>query len=106
MYASMGYSSVKLRAQFVSDITALILGFQEKVHDIVLMMDANEASGPGSGVDKIMRNCNLVDAHSLSSNKTSHPATYIPTREYQDRFCSCVLSCRRRSFWSFHFSAP
>jgi hypothetical protein len=42
-------------AQFVSDITALSLGFQDKGHDIVLMMDANEASGPGSGVDKIMR---------------------------------------------------
>jgi hypothetical protein len=56
MYASMGHSSVNLRAQVVSDITALILGFQDKGHDIVLMMDANEASGPGSGVDKIMRN--------------------------------------------------
>jgi hypothetical protein len=43
MYASMGHSFVNLRAQFVSDITGLILGFQDKGHDIVLMMDANEA---------------------------------------------------------------
>jgi endonuclease/exonuclease/phosphatase family metal-dependent hydrolase len=76
MYASLGHSSVNLRAQVVTDIVALILGFQDKGHDIVLMMDANEASGPGSGVDKIMRNCNLVDAHSLSSDTTPYPATY------------------------------
>jgi hypothetical protein len=76
MYASLGHSSVNLRVQVVTDIVALIFGFQDKGHDIVLMMDANEAHGPGSGVDKIMRNCNLVDAHSLSSDTTPYPATY------------------------------
>jgi hypothetical protein len=39
-------------------------------------MDANEASGPGSGVDRIMSNCNLVDAHSICTPKPH-------TRHYQ-----------------------
>jgi hypothetical protein len=40
-------------------------------------MDANEASGPGSGVDRIMSNCNLVDAHSICTSDSS------PSRHHQ-----------------------
>jgi hypothetical protein len=63
MYASRGHASVNLRERFVNDITDLITEKQGEGHDIQLSMDANEASGPSSGVDRIMRNCNLVDAH-------------------------------------------
>jgi hypothetical protein len=77
MYASQGYTSINLREQFVTDISALISDFQGQGHDIQLSMDANEASGPGSGVDRIMSNCNLVDAHSLCTSDSSPiPATY------------------------------
>jgi hypothetical protein len=50
---------------------------QGKGHNIQLSMDANEASGPGSGVDRIMTNCNLVDAHCICTSDSSPiPATY------------------------------
>ncbi|WP_288993383.1 hypothetical protein, partial [uncultured Marinobacter sp.] len=77
MYASLGHASVNLREQFVTDISDLITNLQGEGHDIQLSMDANEASGPGSGVDRIMSNCNLVDAHSLGTTDFSPmPATY------------------------------
>jgi hypothetical protein len=76
MYASLGYAAVNLREQFVTDISALIIDFQGRGHDIQLSLDGNEASGPGSGIDRIMRNCNLVDAHSLcTSDSSPMPAT-------------------------------
>jgi hypothetical protein len=77
MYASEGHTSINLREQFVTDISAFILKLQGEGHDIQLSMDANEASGPGSGVDRIMSNCNLVDAHSICTSDSSPvPATY------------------------------
>jgi hypothetical protein len=77
MYASLGHASVNLREEFVKDISALITSLHDQGHDIQLSMDANEASGPGSGVDRIMSNCNLVDAHSLcTSDSSPMPATY------------------------------
>jgi ribonuclease HI len=77
LYASWGHSSINLREQFVTDISALIIELQDKGHTIQLSMDANEASGPGSGVDRIMSNCNLVDAHSIRTSDSSPvPATY------------------------------
>jgi hypothetical protein len=76
-YASLGHASVNLREEFVKDISALITKLQDQGHNIQLSMDANEASGPGSGVDRIMSNCNLVDAHSLcTSDFSPMPATY------------------------------
>jgi hypothetical protein len=82
MYASLGHAYVNLREQFVTDISALINDLQDQGHDIQLSMDANEASGPGSGVNRIVRNCYLVDAHSLCTSDSS------PTRPQEDRFCS------------------
>jgi hypothetical protein len=55
------------------------------------MMDANEASGPGSGVDKITRDYHLVDANSLSSDKTSYPATY---QRWSDKIDLVLVSSR------------
>jgi hypothetical protein len=41
MYASAGYTSVNLREQFATDISALILKLQGEGHGIQLSMDAN-----------------------------------------------------------------
>jgi hypothetical protein len=77
MYASLGHAYVNLREQFVTYISALINDLQDQGHNIQLSMDGNEASGPGSGVDPIMRKCYLVDAHSLcTSDSSPMPATY------------------------------
>ncbi len=77
MYASRWQLSLNMREQFITDISALIIELQGKGHIIQLSMDANEASGPGSGVDRIMSNCNLVDAHSIgTSDPNPIPATY------------------------------
>jgi hypothetical protein len=62
---------------FVTDISKLIVGFQNDGHTIHLSLDANEASGLQSGVDRIMRQSNFLDAHSLcSSDPRPMPATY------------------------------
>ena len=42
----------------------------------MLMMDANEACGQGSGVDRLMYRCGLVDAHTLSRDMSTPPATH------------------------------
>ena len=50
--------------------------FTKQGHDIILMMDANEASGDGSAADTISIACGLQDAHSLSLDLSPPPATY------------------------------
>jgi hypothetical protein len=75
MYADRGYSWINLRDQFVTDIIATVNDFQTDGHEVILMMDCNEASGFGTAVDRIMYACNLADAHALDS-KTYPPATY------------------------------
>jgi hypothetical protein len=76
-YASNGQQAGNLRERFVTEISTLILDLQSQGHDIQLSMDANEASGPASGVDRIMSKCKLVDAHKLcESDSRPMPATY------------------------------
>ena len=76
MYADRGLPQVDLRKQFVKDIISLIQLFTKQGHDIILMMDANEASGDGSAADTISIACGLQDAHSLSLDLSPPPATY------------------------------
>jgi hypothetical protein len=77
MYASVGKAQVNLRESFVTDVSKLIVGFQNSGHDIHFSLDANEASRFHSGVDRIMHQCNLLDAHSLcSSDPRPMPAPY------------------------------
>ena len=50
MYADCGIQNIDLCTQFVSDMVKLIKSFQAEGNDVVLMMDANEASGLNTGV--------------------------------------------------------
>ena len=75
MYADRGHSSIDLRHQFVADIIVVINDLQHKGHDVVVMMDANEASVSGSAVDRMCYSCNLADVHGLSG-KIDPPPTY------------------------------
>ena len=76
MYADQGLPKVNLRDQFVTDICELVSSLHEQGNDVVLMMDANEASGIGSGVDRILSGGGLCDAHSLSNDTSPVPATH------------------------------
>ena len=76
MYADRGLPQVNLRKQFFKDIIILVNLFAKQGHDILLMMDANEASGNGSAADTISIECGLQDAHSLSLDLSPPPATY------------------------------
>jgi hypothetical protein len=69
----LGGTPLSTCANNLSPISQILIhDFKIKV-DIQLSMDANEASGPGSGVDRIMSNCNLVDAHSICTSDPSYP---------------------------------
>jgi hypothetical protein len=72
MYADRGYSAIDLRKQFVNDLVILINELQHEGHEVVLMMDANEASVRGSAVDRLILSCHLADAHALAG-KTDPP---------------------------------
>ena len=76
MQADRGVAPSNLRDKFISDLSVFIGALKLKGQDIILMMDANEASGQGSGVDRLMTKCGLVDAHTLSADPSPHPATY------------------------------
>ena len=76
IYADRGAPSVDLRDQFVKDLGKMIRNLQVQGHDIVLMIDANEGIGHGTGVDQILHSCNLVDAHSLAQTLIAPPPTY------------------------------
>jgi hypothetical protein len=77
MYAAHQITNVNLREQFITDIIAQIRELQSAGNAIQLSFDANEASGPGSGVARIMCQCGLSDAHSLcTSDSSPMPATY------------------------------
>jgi hypothetical protein len=65
-----------LREQFITDIQRLIGKMQTEGHDIVLMMDANESSSLGSGVDRLICKCGLADAHKSAQTTLETPATY------------------------------
>jgi hypothetical protein len=73
MYADRGHSLINLRQQFVADIIIVINDLQHKGHDVVVMMDANEASISGSAVDRMCYSCNLADVHTLSGKKDPPP---------------------------------
>jgi hypothetical protein len=75
-YAEQGIQGVNLREQFLVDIQGLIGRMQKEGHDIVLMMDANESSSLGSGVDKLICKCGLADAHKSAQTTLAAPATY------------------------------
>jgi hypothetical protein len=74
LYAEKGTPQVNLREQCILDLQRLIVKFQSEGHEIVLMMDANEGSELGSGVDKLIQRCGLADAHAAAGG--SPPATY------------------------------
>lgn len=76
IYADRGMPKTNLRDQFVADAIKLINELQQKGHDIVLMMDANEASCINSGIDKICFQCSLTDAHTRATTTIPPPATY------------------------------
>ena len=76
MYADRGLPQVDLHKQFVKYIISLISSFTATGHDIILMMDGNEASGDGTAMDTISLACGLQDAHSLSLDLSPPPATY------------------------------
>ncbi len=76
MYNDRGMPAVDLRQQFIKDIIRAIISFQNKGHDIVVMMDANEASGINSGVDRICYDCSLIDAHSMALTTSRPPPTH------------------------------
>ena len=76
MYADSGIQNIDLRTQFVSDMVTLIKSFQAEGNDVVLMMDANEASRLNTGVDKLRMECELSDAHMLPRTTSPLPATY------------------------------
>jgi hypothetical protein len=75
MYADRGSSAVNLREQFVVNIIALVNELQQTGHEVVLMVDVNEACGFGTAVDWMIYACNLADAHALSG-KNNPPPTY------------------------------
>jgi hypothetical protein len=75
MYADRGFSTVNLRKQFVTDIIMLINELQHSGHEVVVMMDCNEASGFGSAADKMCYDCNLANAHAMAG-KHNPPPTY------------------------------
>ena len=76
MYADSGIHNIDLRMQFVSDMIKLIKFFQAEGNNVVLMMDANEASGLNTGVNKLLLECELMDAHTLACTTLAPPATY------------------------------
>jgi exonuclease III len=75
-YAERGNSKVNLREQCMANLQRMIVTFQKEGCDVVLMMDANKGSELGSGVDKLIQNCGLADAHADSGGLESPPATY------------------------------
>jgi hypothetical protein len=76
MYAEQGDTKVDLRDQFLGNLQWLIIRFQQEGHDIVLMIDANEGSDVGSGIDKMIYRCGLADAHKTARLGLEYPATY------------------------------
>ena len=76
MYADRGVSNVNLRTQFISDLIRLVNELQDKGQDIVLMLDANEPSGHASGVDRLLTECGLIDAHTKLHEITPPPPTH------------------------------
>jgi hypothetical protein len=75
MYADKGSSAINLREQFVVSIIALVEELQQSGHEVVRMMDVNEACGFGTAVDRMIYACNLADVHVLSG-KNNPPPTY------------------------------
>jgi hypothetical protein len=63
MYADRGIATINLRQQFVLDLVAQLKKRKSEGHDLVLMMDANEPTGPGSATDRIIYACGLTDLH-------------------------------------------
>ena len=97
MNASHGLGKVHLRQQFDSDLCAFITTLQQSGHDIVVMMDANEQDGIDSSCDRLCNRCQLIDAHSLSSDKSPPPATFSRGSAKIDfmlisQTCSCCSS--------------
>ena len=76
MYADRGFETINLRDRFTSDLTSLAKAFQASGHDLVIMLDANERSGQGSAVDQMCYDCQLTDAHTLTSDLSDPPPTY------------------------------
>ena len=73
MYAARGKGPINLRQQVVTDLVGLINKLKDEGHDIVLMIDANEASGNGTAVDRFLLDCGMVDAHTLCVNEPRPP---------------------------------
>jgi hypothetical protein len=104
MYADRGYSSVNLRDLFVTDIITTVNDFQTDGHEVILMMDCNEASGFGTAADRIMYACNLADAHALDS-KNDPPATYhrgLAKIDFVLISASLVTAIRAASIMALH----
>ena len=76
IYANRGEINVDLRKSFITDLCKLTKSLQDQGCDVVLMLDANEARGAKSGVDQIMNECCLADAHAATTDRSPAPATH------------------------------
>ena len=72
-----GIKKPNVRKQFVLDIVQFIQHLQADAHDIILSLDANEATSDQPdkhGIDYILQSCHLTDLHTLGHS--TPPATY------------------------------
>jgi hypothetical protein len=78
-----GAKKPNVRKQFVTDIVKFILQLQSEGHDIILSLDANEASvdSPDKyGIDLIIKSCHLTDLHTLNPSPPPHTYKYGSNR--------------------------
>jgi hypothetical protein len=74
---SSGIKKPNIRKQFVIDIVKFIQKLQSEGHEIILSLDANEATvdqPDKHGIDLILQSCHLTDLHTLGHS--TPPATY------------------------------
>ncbi len=110
MYAYRGFESINLRESFMDDLTVMVKSFQVAGHDVVIMLDANEGCGHGSAVDNLCYDCQLIDAHTLTSELTDPPPTYHRGSQKIDfvlissRLRNCVASATILSLYDGYLS--
>jgi hypothetical protein len=65
------------RKQFIADLTAEIIKWQNEGADIILGEDFNERMGETQdGLAKLVTKCNLVDPHAINHGTEGEPLTY------------------------------
>ena len=76
MFKELGQESTDIRKKIIDDFTIFINKLIAENHEVILLIDANEPLTPGSRIEILLKNTNMIDPITLRHGFRNIPNTH------------------------------